>query len=721
LVQIDFYINGNLVQQPINWQELQIELSFENDSPDAVINTAKLVWVGQEASIINAWFQGGMLSAGNTGGIFSGLPLQIKICPTQEVIFDGIIDLTDPETFWSCDKVQVKIVNYQIDLFNGLVDSVSYAYLATSFANGGPSSGPYGGAWISPTLLSSPNSFQNIATLNAQCGNQCYIPILYQRNDIPDDASIMQAALMAYNIYNQIKSIVSYAANIITTAAAGASDILGALEAAAAILLEVAMIAINVALILAEFNAILYQLVQPVRHKLGMYVQTLLEQACAYFGFGFSSTILGTSLPANGRTAPAGSIQPLTPFNNLVIMPRKGAWPINTTALSALWPGSAQTQDVQEYDDVANFQNGGYAYGYPDMTPGDLIRALEDVFCARAKIIIDPLSGLPVMHFERWDYQYQLASYTMPNINSQAPFLANEPLSKYNPFGTNAADVPANYEVAWQTDTSDANTLNDYRGTTAYCTTTVNGSLGGNISMLRNLVQKNLAFAQAKPKLDHTSIENFALDIIQIVTGGPGSTLSQILTLLGNFTGVNLLDPWPFGVMQLSSDVTGVPKLFMATIPTVGLTPSVSVYDNNKGSQTAQGASITACMSATSLMKYFHFSQLPAYQAPDQNHAFLAPFTPNQLATNQWLVFQNQTIPMCCAEYNLVKNNNYIYTFDNQIARVDSLKWNPYKGTATIDYRIRTAYCNNLVPAFYTDGLLAGTNITNQTYQQSNN
>ena len=76
---LDFYILKNsswqLVDPPFNWQELLLELSFENNSPASVINTTKLTWKAENADFINEWVKGGL--TGNVG-IFEDVDVTVR-------------------------------------------------------------------------------------------------------------------------------------------------------------------------------------------------------------------------------------------------------------------------------------------------------------------------------------------------------------------------------------------------------------------------------------------------------------------------------------------------------------------------------------------------------------------------------------------------------------------------------------------------------------------
>lgn len=71
---------------------------------------------------------------------------------------------------------------------------------------------------------------------------------------------------------------------------------------------------------------------------------------------------------------------------------------------------------------------------------------------------------------------------------------------------------------------------------------------------------------------------------------------------------------------------------------------------------------------------------------------------------NQWLTYTDKEIPFCCDDYSSVLNSNYIKTYDQKTAKIKSLVWNPYKGTARVSYRVKEKYTNNLKHSYVVDG-----------------
>lgn len=671
---------------PFNWQELMLELSFENQSPAAIINATKLIWKSENAHFMNAWLQTGLVSGGV--GIFEGIPLQIKVCQTQQIVFDGIIDLTDSETKWTCDNVEVKIRDKRMDMVSQLMDSISYCFLATPTSQGG-------GGLITPSD---------------------YVVIPYQRNNVPDYTEFFITGLAIYNIAEKTYDVIDKLGGLIAGATAATASIsIGAMILAVVeILFYIAYIALMILVIFAMMKAAFNYLVSPVLTKFGMYAGTLMQKACDYFNIGFECSFKSTIL------------------DRLVIIPQKQAWINNQSFTRTLYQGivgGGTYNNRMEYDDLFNLQNGGMAYGYWDGTCADFIRAMADVFNAKAKIIIDSF-GKPVLHFERWDYIYNQSNYTLPNISDQTPFnsagLFNSNGFSQSAFRTNASEIPANYMVKYALDDSDRNTYNYYDGTMCYCTTSpINSNELKNVT-LQNLVEKNLRFAQAFRKDKLTTTEEALIPVWQAaaaitnslisVISGFDSVINTVTSFLPSSANTNLptianggLQYMPSmptfamtGHLMLSGDTTGVPKMFMAG-PTITFnnffdfqshqTTGVEIDANNKN-----------IIGARYLLKNFHFSNLGKTVVPPA--PYNVPYVAGADYFNQWIIYENQEVPLCCEEWQLIYNNNYIKTFNGKFARMDSSKWNAFKGISRMDYRINDKFTDNLKTSFVVDGAL---------------
>ncbi len=649
--KLDFYISGKLSPPPDNWQALTVELSFENESPEGVLNATLLIWKGENAGVMNQWFQGGLNGFGY--GIFEGIPLTIKICDTQEVLFNGIIDLTDSETKFNCDIVKCRIRDKRMDMITQLFDSISFAYLATPVSDGGA-------GIINPTTI-------------ANGGD--YFPIPYQRNNIPDGLETMIAFLSVYETIEMFQKTIKEIIALVDAAVGATAAIgLGAIVATIIELLAwISELIVMIFVLVRLITQLMHEMIGPIPSfkKLGMKVITACERACQYFGLQFSSSIFTGA------------------YADLVFMPTKLAWEDNrklsniiTTFFSQL---NAPSYTRMNYDDEYNLSKGGSAYGFPDNTVGQFFRMLEDVFCAKMKIIFNS-ANQPVLHFERWNYQYKLSPYQLPNISDQAPFPQG--------FGTNASELASNYLIKWATDDSDLNTINTFEGTSCYAQLQPLS-----VSVLQNVVLKNLteiefAFSQGLVKTRLQITEHIFNALWNLMVAIPNAVIGAINTIINiinkvlKFLGAGSIPTIPalptnplstrLGNLLLSNDITNQPKLMLCK-------SNGDLYANNHTSSDP--------LSAKVLFKNFHYSKL-ALTVDQSGNTY----------TNQYWTYDNQEIPMCCADYDAIKNNNYIRTFDGQIAKVTSIKWNVFHGKARIDYRINKPFTNNLQVSYMIDG-----------------
>ncbi len=649
--KIDFYLSGKLCPPPDNWQSLQMELSFEDGSPEGTLNAQQLIWKAENAAILNQWINSGIVSGGV--GIFEGIPLVIKICDTQDIAFNGIIDLTDPDTRFNCDIIKAKIRDKRMDMVTQLFDSISFAYLATPLSNGGA-------GIINPKTISNGGDYFVIPyqRINSNEGLETMITLL----------TIYEAIEMFEKIYHEVIALVD--ATLGATAAVGFGAVVAAVVELLAWLTELVVMIFVLFKLLTHFMEEITGHI-PSFNKLGMYAITLCERACQYFGLKFSSSILSGT------------------YKDLVVMPSKCAWENNrklsNIVTSFFTQLNVSSYTRMNYDDEYNLNHGGDSYGYFDGTIGSFFRALEDVFDAKSKIIFDK-AGMPVLHFEVWNYQYNLSQYTLPNISDQSPF----PQS----FGTNASELPANYLLEYAIDDSDLNTKLVFEGTSCYAQTQpLKVNIQQNV-LLRNLVEKRLIFSLGLMKRRLNLPEHIFNALWNLVVAIPNAVIGALITITGivnkvlKFLGLPTLPvikPLPInplssrlGNLLITNDITNNPKLLMCL-------PNGNLYPDNKTS--------TDILAARVLFKNFHYTELALTVDPNGN-----PYT------NQWRTYPDQEIPLCCEEYNLIKNNNYIRTFDGDIAKATSVKWNMFKSTARIDYRINKVFTNNLKTSFVIDG-----------------
>jgi len=650
---IEFYLNNQLVPPPDNWMALLIQVSFMDEDPQTTLNATQLIWKGANANTLNTWLNDG-LSGGL--GIWEGIPFEIRVCNSGFVVFNGICDLSDENTKFSCDIVNVIIRDMREDMIKQLFQSISWSFLATPVSGGGPTPGPW------------------------SINSSDYISIPYQVNNIPDYFEFILCAISIMEVISQVEKIVKELISLISAGVTTFGTILG-IPAAVGFVIEViywvAELILNMTCVIALIETAMAEIIASVYHKWGMNVLNLMRKACAYFNIGFESSIMESE-----------------PMNRLAIMPVKGAWAnvqSYSSTLFSIFGGGFSTNNRKLYDDPSNYAATGFAYGYPDGTFKDLFDWYSDYFNAKPRIILDS-NGDPVLHFEVWDAIVLDSGVSMPNISEDAPFP--------QPFQTNASELAANYLVQYQKDEMDVNTYDTYDGTSCYAQfVPINISNPTNVT-LKNLINKQLAFAQGVRKThgtvpeqifhDFTSVVNGITNLVRVTINSITSLINDVISLLpGDLPTIkpipkfNLTYQIPIGNLLLTDNSTGVQKSLL--LVEGGLLDPTNHTTNDP-------------IAAKKLMKNYHYSSLIYCNDPSGS-----PYW------NQFMKFKQQTIPLCCEDFAALYNTNYLSTFDGQSARVDSLSYNTFKAMAKIDYRIRFQFTKNIKASFMVDGITAQT------------
>lgn len=646
---LNFYINNQQVPPPENWPELEIELLFNNNTPEATIKTSTLIWEGENARRLNDWYNLGLI---NGVGILEGIPLRITACNPPVVVFDGCINMTSLDTTFQCDVVKAAVVDTQrIQFMNDLAQSINFAYL-----------------------------FQQ-----GKITKSDYIAVPYVLSNHPDYLQIAMLITTFIQMYKTIgdatQTLISITDNLIA-AATNATATLGA-TIASVVWWTVILVAYTIYVIflvtiaIGVFLMIVNEIVQPIKYKYGMKVVDLFTKAAAYFGLGFSSSILQGS-----------------PYNTLVHVPAKSAYFINSTfadtfLLTLL--GAAINRKL--YDDILNPN----AYGYYEGTFKQLIDEYGEYFNCT-----DEASGQTgicirngVLFFERWDYFNGISPFIIAPISIDAPFPdAN---------GVNASEIAANYNVIYAQDTQDANTYDQYDGTSCQMTLKPITIIQPKNVLLRGLTQKSLPFALAKRKLSLTVAEkvvNAILPILSSIYNPLVALLNGVMSLVPNAGPIPYL-PSTFlntkiGCMLLSSDFTGIPKVLVVTLNNGSINGSkIGYIDPNNSS--------TSLNSSGNPVKGNGNGWTDAYRISIQYHAASWGIDTINGNHNQYLTYKDREIPLCCRDFDTLSKNNVVMQ-NNKFGLINTLAWNPHMETAKISYRIKQKWTNNLTQTIIIDG-----------------
>jgi len=660
-----------LINPPENWQEIEIECSFENDSPIASVKTNSFSFVSENAIFINKWVAQGM-----TGGVglFEGIPFVITAGGIA--IFTGVLDLQNDANEFDCDRCTVAIKQVgAIDWLTDIADSFSFAYLASN---------------LSKTNSSNP-AYQPI-TIND------FIKVPYVINTIPQYIPALSMAISEFlvakeivsTVYQLVEANIKLATDIVTettavadtvqvppTVTAGAAlttittlDIV--VDVAVVIALTVYLIGLMIAFI-ELMQEIMDDLIQPDKYKYGMLVRTLFQKACDYLNIKFSSTILNTAS---------------SPYCNLAIIPTKqviaGSSAVNMLSGNKNLPFDEGTVSFFVPGETG-YQYNPNAYGYFDGTFGDLIRQMNDVFNAKIKITTSGTST--TLEFERFDKYQDISTYQLPDLWEV-------------PYGTNASDLSSNYYISFATDDDDLNTFNDYAGTNAQCVFVPVIKYNQTNLLFNGIVNKNLTFAQAKIKTTQTFIEKVVQgifnDFINLLYGGIYNAWNGIVHAVNAIASIihcghvsnslptpaSLTVPSRVGWMLLENDFIGTQKLFIAQPIKNGIyqiSPTNNIY-----------------LTAICLLANFH------------NHSFIVD-NGHAGINNQFQKYKSQEVPFCCADYMKILNNNYVKApvgvTSWTIAKVEKVLWSPEQDTAKIDYYPKIQWTKNINQQYVGDGI----------------
>ncbi len=246
----------NIESHPQNLKELEIQLSFENDSPAASVKTTSFDFWADDAEALNTY-----LSNGLTGGlgIFEGVPFRIEKC--DQVLLDGYVDLSDAGAEFECDLIKAVVKESgKIDFLRDIADGFSFAYLSDA-------------------------SYTGLGKINSSD----YIEIPYVVSAIPN---YTEALIMGVSVFVIAKETYEILVNIANILAAIVGGVTGALEALAMAIAYIAYLVVMIIALYKMIKTLFDNIIQSKKYKLGMRVNKHFERACEYLNLEFSSTIL---------------------------------------------------------------------------------------------------------------------------------------------------------------------------------------------------------------------------------------------------------------------------------------------------------------------------------------------------------------------------------------------------------------------------------------------
>lgn len=252
-MQIKYYIDGLESKDPENHKGLELELNFDQDSPNAELTVNRWHFVNENAQKINDY-----IASGLTGGfgMFQGLPFDLVISDgaTSEM-FKMYLDLTDGAEF-ATNEVFCSSKEYsKIQWLNDVADSFTFEYLHEETSH----------------LPSSK-----------------FISVPYVINAIPNYRDVFLITLSIAFIADQLQEEISYFSEKLGEAGNPFVSVSAVIAFAIHLAYTIALLIALVKLI----NDIIDLIIQPVKYHKGMYVSELMDSACAHLGLTFESSIL---------------------------------------------------------------------------------------------------------------------------------------------------------------------------------------------------------------------------------------------------------------------------------------------------------------------------------------------------------------------------------------------------------------------------------------------
>lgn len=510
------------VDQPLNYQAIQIELIWTSLNPSATLQSITFEWGGSTAKKINDYFKAGLTGG---AGIFEALATRITVCTSPLIVIDTALALPLPATEFECDIVKCPIAKSgDTDWFEERAGGFSFKFLS-SLGVGAPG---------------------RIVPAND------YKLVPYVLSEIPD---YTQAMIIGVSLFITIKELYDATTKLIQWINQLSADIVTLAASVGIFSANVIADLINVVLYLIYLFLIIFALIvmiitlfdniiQRKKYKAAMRIEDCFKRGCEYMGLTFQSSIFQSGI-----------------YKDATVMPKKMVIPD---------PNNPLTVFQRPEDESDNFPNNAEVHGHPDQTFLEFVNEMKIAFNAEGKVVGNKYI------FEEKHAFLNVAAYTLPNIG--------EPGYTYNypaPFGTNASELKANTIVSFQIDESDRNTLHNFRGNNCEITLSPNVIINQKNVMLSGLDRIAIPYALAKRK-EHLTLPETLLDFVisnlfnfvNFVTGNINGLINVINNVIsvvgGSGFSIPTIPALPaniinnrIGWLLLSNDSFVIPKMFI--------------------------------------------------------------------------------------------------------------------------------------------------------------
>lgn len=439
-----------------------------------------------------------------------------------------------------------------------------------------------------------------------------FVRVPYVINYIPDG---LQLIVLSMSIYMMTKELIENAEKLAETIAdivnastpvVGAGVGVGAVAVTAwdlgdwimVALKAVARIAYIVAITIAIVKLIedvFDQLLPKKRNHMGMTFRRLMERGCQHLGLKFESDI---------------------PELEWVHIPRK----------------FAKGKDT----DMGFPDNSGTIYLF-----GDLIRELKKMFNADHR-----LEGDTLMLKRRDKFQIN-SGYQIPNFFNDQELLLDRPQF-------NTDEIVANYNIYYQLDVQDQNTLDNSDGRVFQAITTPINVRNQEFVNIKNLTEISIPFSMGLEKTGLTDIEKVAKAL--------GKIVDKLTGVFGGGTNFAAKIENRVGSLNLSSHFLTVGKVVKMT---------GTKLSNNQRKE-------------LDVLKLW------------ENYHFINSFAEIKGIHNQWIKKKGQPVPMSLKDFGILLVNNYCEDDQGNNYLIEKAVFRPFDNTAEVDFRVKKKYTNNL-------------------------
>lgn len=252
-------VGNKIVKSAVNEREVEIELNFDLDDPDAQgtvsVNNWDFEGVDEDtgAFLINEQFDGGL-----TGGIGCGEGIPFKYSIQDDIskltVLDAYLDLGDPEALFECGRVKLPSrIRGGVDWLNDIADNVDYSVIYSDLS------------------LRRTDSIQ----------------VPYIISSVPNNQDIIMLTISAFIIGIEITRSIKDSGYLV-------AELINPLEVVSSVpklIIFIIYLAILIISLIKLINDLVRAIIQPTKFHTGMKLITHLERGAEQLGMTFFSTI----------------------------------------------------------------------------------------------------------------------------------------------------------------------------------------------------------------------------------------------------------------------------------------------------------------------------------------------------------------------------------------------------------------------------------------------